>query len=86
MVSSKGMRRVVLGEGALHVFLGESGCVVQVRSPHLTSDVDCVGPACKVGTMLGPDETFMLCAELMSCCAKMARASMKKDKPKGKSA
>lgn len=70
-VSSKGMRRVVLAGGGLHLLTGSGSVVVQVRSPHLTSDADAVGPACKVGVVLDRQEAWRLSVELLGALRRM---------------
>ena len=73
MVSSKGMRRVVYADGALHLLLGEDKGVIQVRTPNLNSEVDCVGASCKVGVEVRLEELFLFAVEILAACAlKMA--------------
>jgi hypothetical protein len=65
------MRRVVLAGGSLHVLGDAQRVVVQVRTPHLTTSEDTLGPACKVGVELDRREVFRLLGELVTLAGAM---------------
>jgi hypothetical protein len=71
MVSSKGMRRVSLVGGALHVMADQGRVVLQIRTGQVASEVDAIGPAFKVGVELDRGQVFLLIRELLEAVRRM---------------
>ena len=59
-ISGKGMHRVQLADGQLHVLSDKHRVIIQLRSPKIVTDTDAVSPACKISVVLDPVEAVRL--------------------------
>ena len=57
-ISGKGMRRVQLADGQLHVLSDKHRVIIQLRSPKIVTETDAVSPACKIGVVLDPSTPY----------------------------
>ena len=75
-ISGKGMRRVQIADGQLHVLSDKQRVIIQLRSPKIVTETDAVSPACKIGVVLDPIEAVRLAGVLASaeCVQRLARA------------
>lgn len=80
-ISGKGMHRVQLANGQLHVLSDKQRVIVQLRSPKITTDTDAVSPACKIGVVLDPVEAVRLAGILASaeCVQRLSKAMAKSE-------
>lgn len=77
VISGKGMRRVQLADGQLHVLSDNQRVIIQLRSPKIVTETDAVSPACKIGVVLDPLEAVRLAGILASaeCVQRLSKAS-----------
>ena len=77
VISGKGMRRVQLADGQLHVLSDKQRVIIQMRSPKIVTETDAVSPACKIGVVLEPVDALRLAGILASaeCVQGLAKAS-----------
>ena len=78
-ISGKGMRRVQLADGQLHVLSDKHRVIVQLRSPKIVTETDTVSPACKIGVVLDPVEALRLAGVLASaeCVQRLSKVTGK---------
>ena len=76
-ISGKGMHRVQLADGQLHVLSDKDRVIIQVRSPKIVTETDAVSPACKIGVVLAPIEAVRLMGILASaeCVQRLSKAN-----------
>ena len=78
-ISGKGMQRVQLADGQLHVLSDKDRVIIQLRSPKIVTETDAVSPACKIGVVLDPIEAVRLMGILASaeCVQRLSKATDK---------
>ena len=80
-ISGKGMHRVQLADGQLHVLSDKTRVIIQLRSPKIVTETDAVPAACKIGVVLDPIEAVRLMGVLASaeCVQRLSKAMGKSE-------
>ena len=55
-ISGKGMHRVQLADGQLHILSDKDRVIIQLRRRKIVTETDVVSRACKIGVVLNPIE------------------------------